>query len=103
LHPLAFMSEKLKRRLRAQREQEDTDGAFAERLLEGVATIEREFDGAQRDQLLALVDETFERHLQIRQNTARAQIALEQLRANQERLCGLLKLVLAPPGSGTLH
>ena len=61
MHTLAFMSEKLKRRLRAHREQEDTDGAFAERLLEGVATIEREFDGEQRDRLLALVDETFER------------------------------------------
>jgi hypothetical protein len=93
----------LKKRLRAHREQEGTDGAFAERLLEGVATIEREFDGEQRDRLLALVDETFERHLQIRQNTARAQIALEQLRANQERLFGLLKLILTPPGSGTLH
>jgi hypothetical protein len=97
------MSEKLKKRLRTHREQESTDGVFAERLLEGVATIEREFDGEQRDRLLALVDETFERHLQIRQNTARAQIALEQLRANQERLCGLLKLVLTPPGSATLH
>jgi hypothetical protein len=97
------VSEKLKKRLRAHREQEGTDGAFAERLLEGVATIEREFDGEQRDRLLALVDETFERHLQIRQNTARAQIALEHLRANQERLFGLLKLILTPPGSGTLH
>jgi hypothetical protein len=97
------MSEKLKKRLRAHREQEGTDGAFAERLLEGVTTIEREFEGEQRDRLLALVDETFERHLQIRQNTARAQIALEQLRANQERLFGLLKLILTPPGSGTLH
>ena len=103
MHPHAFMSEKLKKRLRAHREQEGTDGAFAERLLEGVATIEREFDGEQRDRLLALVDETFERHLQIRQNTARAQIALEQLCANQERLFGLLKLILTPPGSGTLH
>jgi hypothetical protein len=97
------MSEKLKKRLRAHREQEGSDDAFAERLLERVATIEREFDGQQRDRLLALVEETFERHLQIRQNTARAQIALDQLRANQERLFGLLKLILAPPGSGTLH
>jgi hypothetical protein len=103
LHLRAFVSEKLKKRLRAHREQEGTDGAFAERLLEGVATIEREFDGEQRDRLLALVDETFERHLQIRRNTARVQIALEQLRTNQERLFGLLKLILAPPGSGTLH
>jgi hypothetical protein len=97
------MSEKLKKRLRAHREQESTDRAFAERLLEGVETIEREFDGEQRDRLLALVDETFERHLQIRRNTARAQLALEQLHGNQERLFGLLKLILAQPGSGTLH
>jgi hypothetical protein len=97
------MSEKLKRRLQAHREQEGADGAFADRLLEGVATIEREFVGEQRDRLLALVDETFERHLQIRQNTARAQIALEQLRANQERLFELLKLIVTPPGNGTLH
>ena len=103
MHPYAFVSEKLKKRLRAHREQEGADGAFADRLLEGVATIEREFDGEQRDRLLALVDETFERHLQIRQNTARAQIALEQLRANQERLFELLKLIVTPPGSGTLH
>jgi len=97
------MSEKLKQRLRTHREQEGGDGAFAERLLEGVATIEREFDGEQRDRLLALVDETFERHLQIRQNTARARIALEQLHGNQERLLGLLKLILTPSRSGTLH
>jgi hypothetical protein len=97
------MSEKLKKRLRTHRERESSDGVFAERLLESVATIEREFDGEQRDQLLALVDETFERHLQIRQNTVRARIALEQLRGNQERLLGLLKLILAPRRSGTLH
>ena len=103
MHPHAFMLEKLKKRLRVHREQESTDGSFAERLLEGVEAIEREFDGEQRDQLLALVDETFECHLQIRQNTARAQLALEQLRGNQERLFGLLKLILAQPGSGILH
>ena len=97
------MSEKLKERLRAHREHEGSNGAFAERLLEGVATIEREFDGEQRERLLALVDETFERHLRIRQNTARAQISLDQLRADQERLFGLLRLILSRPGSGTLH
>jgi hypothetical protein len=97
------MSEELKKRLRAHREQEGKEGAFAERLLTGVATIEREFDGEQRDRLLALVDETFERHLQIRRNTAQAQIALEQLRVNQERLFGLLKLILTPPTGGTFH
>jgi hypothetical protein len=97
------VSEKLKKRLRAQREHEGSNGAFAERLLEGVATIEREFEGEQRERLLALVDETFERHLQIRQSTARAQVALEQLRADQERLFGLLKLILTRPESSTLH
>ncbi len=103
MHPHAFMSEKLKERLRTHREQESSDGAIAESLLESVATIEREFDGEQRDRLLELVDETFERHLEIRQNTARAQIALEQLRCNQERLVGLLKLILTPTRSETLH
>jgi hypothetical protein len=97
------MSEKLKKRLRAHREQGGFEGTFADRLLEGVATIEREFDGEQRERLLALVDETYERHLQIRQNTARAQIALEQLRADQEQLLGLLKLIVSPPGSEALH
>jgi len=103
LHPRASMSEKLKKRLRAQREQEGSAGNFAERLLEGVATIEREFDGEQRERLLALVDETFERHLEIRQNTARARVALEQLRADHEQLFGLLRLIVTPPGSGALH
>jgi hypothetical protein len=97
------MSEKLKKRLRAQRDQHGFDGAFAERLLEGVATIEREFRGKQRERLLALVDETWERHLQIRRNTDRARIALEQLRDDQEKLFGLLKLLVTPPGSGSLH
>lgn len=97
------MSEKLKKRLRAHREHEGSNGAFAERLLEGVATIEREFDGEQRERLLALVDETFERHLQIRQNAARARISLERLRADQERLFELLKLIMARPGSSALH
>jgi len=97
------MPEKLKTRLRAHRDREGSEGAFAERLLESVATIEREFDGEQRERLLALADEAFERHLQIRRNTARARVALEQLRAGQEQLVGLLKLILTPPGSGTLH
>jgi hypothetical protein len=97
------VSEELKKRLRAHREREGSDGAFAERLLDGVATIEREFDGEQRERLLALVDETFERHLQIRRNTARAQLSLERLRADHERLFGLLKLILTRPGSGSLH
>lgn len=97
------MSEKLKARLRSHSEQEGPDGVFAERLLEGVATIEREFDGEQREQLLALVDETFERHLQIRRSTARAHVALEQLRANHEHLVRLLELIVTPPGSEALH
>ena len=103
LHCRAAMSKKLKQRLRAHREQKGTDGAFAERLLEGVATIEREFEGEQRERLLALVDETFERHLQIRQTTTRARIALEQVRADHERLFGLLTLIVSPPGSEALH
>lgn len=103
MHPYAFVSDKLKRRLRAHREREGADGTFAERLLEGVATIEREFDGEQRDRLLALVNEAFERHLQIRRNTTRVRTAVEQLRADQERLFALLKLIMTPPGSGSLH
>jgi len=97
------MSERLKMRLRSHGEREGSEGAFAERLLESVATIEREFEGEQRERLLALVDETFERHLQIRRNTARARSALEQLRASHRELFGLLKLIVTPPGSGTLH
>jgi len=96
------MSGRLKRRLRTYRDQKGSDAGFAEHLLECIATIERDFEGEQRERLMSLADETFQRHLQIRRITTRARSALAQLRADQERLLELLGLVAAPPGR-TVH
>jgi hypothetical protein len=95
--------EKLKERIRAHRDRNDADRGFAERLLEGVERIEREFEGEQRLRLLGMVADTLERHLRIRESAVETHTALAELHANQGRLLRLLELLAPCPSSETLH
>ena len=98
------MSDALRRRILGVRDEAGADPWFADRLLEGVRRIESDFDGGERERLLSLVSETLDRHLEIRQSSARARRALAQLKADQERIVQLLRLLAAAPGGDrTLH
>ena len=97
------MAEELEKRLRARREAGASARAFAERLLEAVARIQQQFDGPERDRLLALAGQTLDRHLEIQKSALEARAALEQLRADQQRLLRLIEFALAPRRDGPLH
>jgi len=97
------MSAKLKRRIREHERRSPGDRAFAGRLLELAEQIERRFDGPERSRLLLLAEETFERHLVLRDQTRRAHASLDRLRADQQRLTQIIALLKARPESETLH
>ena len=93
------MSEGLKKRIRERAERSD----FADKLLEIAARIERDFDGQERERLLDMVDESLDRHVEIRENTRSARKALEQLQTNQRALLRLFDFITARPESTTVH
>lgn len=76
---------------------------FSERLLSIASQIEREFDGIERTRLLRLVNETIERHIEIRDNTRRAREALAQLEEDQRTLLQLFEFITARPEAETVH
>ena len=65
--------------------------------------IERRFDGNERSRLLRLAEETFERHLVLRDQTRLAHESLDRLRADQLRLTRIIALLEARPEGETLH
>ncbi len=93
------MSKALKKRIRERAEKPD----FLNRLLEIATQIERDFDGKERDRLLDLVQETLDRHVEIRENTRSAREALEQLQTNQRALLRLFDFITARPERATVH
>jgi hypothetical protein len=97
------MVAKLKRRLRDHERANPGDASFAGRLMALTDEIERRFDGDERSRLLLLAEETFDRHLTLRDHTRRAHASLDQLRADQQRLMQLLEMLRARPECETLH
>jgi hypothetical protein len=93
------MSKNLKKRIRERAENSD----FSIRLLEIATQIERDFDGSERTRLLDLVQETLDRHVDIRENTRRAREALEQLQSDQRALLRLFDFITARPERATVH
>ena len=83
--------------------EEKPESEFAERLTEIANQIERDFDGDERSQLLELVNETLERHVEIQENTRRAREALAQLQSDQRTLLQLFEFITARPERETLH
>ena len=92
MHWLCAMSKGLKKRIRERAEKSD----FLNRLLEIATQIERDFDGKERDRLLGLVQETLDRHVEIRENTRKAREALEQLQSDQRALSGPVATPCSP-------
>jgi hypothetical protein len=97
------MSEELKQRIRAHGRRHAGDRSFAERLLDSAELIESEFAGRERKQLLELVNETFERHLALRDHTRKARENLTALRSHQRRLRELALLMRTRADDETLH
>jgi hypothetical protein len=93
------MTQNLKDRILEQVDRSD----FAGRLIVIAKQIERDFDGAERERLLSLVQETLDRHVGIRENTRRARETLEQLHKEQQTLLQLFEFITARPESQTLH
>ena len=93
------MTRELKQRINERADRTD----FSDRLLDIANQIERDFDGLERERLLALVHETLERHVEIRENTRRAREALEQLHKDQQTLLQLFEFITARPERETVH
>ncbi len=99
MHWLCAVSKALKKRIRERAEKPD----FLNRLLEIATQIERDFDGKERDRLLDLVQETLDRHVEIRENTRKAREALEHLQSDQRALLRLFDFITARPERATVH
>jgi len=93
------VSKEIKNRIRQRADASD----FSNRLLEIAGHIERDFDGREREQLLELVRETLNRHVEIRASTRRARAALDKLQSDQQTLLQLFDFITARPESETLH
>jgi hypothetical protein len=99
----AAVVQRLIARIREHRSASPGQARFAERLLETVYQIERDFRGQERERLLALVTETFDRYVEIGRNAARAREALRRLRDDQARLLQLVEFVAAETRPRVLH
>ena len=98
LHQSRAMPERPRRSPRSPQQP-----AFADRMTDIATQIERDFEGEEREQLLELVHETLERHVEIEENSRRAREALEQLQADQRALLQLFEFITAVPDRETLH
>lgn len=103
MHRHSRVSARLKQRLNEHGHESPNDAAFVARLLELMQEIERGFDGDERSRLLRLAEETFERHLALRDHTRSARDSLTQLSADQSRLVHILEGLRARPDGETLH
>lgn len=86
-------------RIRARAAHSD----FAERLLEIVEQIESHFDDPEREQLLAMVEEALDRHVEIGETARRTREALDRLRSDQHTLLRLFDFLTASPERETIH
>ena len=93
------MTRKLEEPIRIRTDQSE----FRGRLLEIAKQIENDFKGRERAQLLAMVEEALERHVEIREATEKARKALEKLRSDQHTLLRLFDFITASPDRETVH
>ena len=93
----------VKKQLTDQIKKRVGESEFADRLINIATQIEHDFQGDEQERLLALVSETIDRHLKIRENTQRAHAALKQLEADQNDLLKLFEMITIRPDSETLH
>jgi hypothetical protein len=93
------MTRRIEEQLRARADRSE----FGKRLLEISKQIESDFEGPEREKLLALVAEALDRHFEIRETAERTNRALEKLRADQHELLQLFDFITANPDRETLH
>ncbi len=93
------MMRNLEERIRARTDRTE----FGDRLLEIAKQIESDFKGRERERLLDMVDETLDRHVEIREATEKTQGALEKLRSDQHTLLRLFDFITASPDRETVH
>lgn len=89
------MVEELRQRIREHGRRDRRDAFFGERLLELLEQIEHRFSGAERERLLLLASRTFERHLELRDQSLRIRERLARL-AEEQRMLGELCMLLSP-------
>ena len=94
LQRFGFMRAELTDRIRKHAGESD----FANRLIEIATQIEQDFRGEEQERLLELVRETLDRHVEIRDNTQRARVALQRLQADQQALLQLFDFIVDRPG-----
>ncbi len=94
-----IMSERLRKKIRERAEKRE----FADQLMDIATRIERDFEGDERERLLALVHEALDRHVEIREQTRAARDALIQLQADQRALLRLFDFITARPERATIH
>ena len=97
------MSKDLKRRIHEYGRRDRRNAFFAERLLDLTERIERDFDGEERERLLAKARDAFDRHVQLRDQTRSVRDALARLREDQKRLLELFELISPRPQGELLH
>jgi hypothetical protein len=93
------MMRNLEERIRARTDRTE----FGDRLLEIAKQIESDFKGRERERLLDMVEETLDRHVEIREAAERAHGALEKLRSDQHTLLRLFDFITASPDRETVH
>ena len=93
------MTRKIEEQLRARADRSE----FGRRLLEISKQVERDFEGQERDRLLALVAEALDRHFEIRETAKRTREALDRLRSDQHALLRLFDFITANPDRETIH
>jgi hypothetical protein len=101
--PISVVDGTLKARLLEHARDERADSAFVDRLLTLMDRIEREFSGEHREQLLALAQDTFDRHLRQRCETRRARAGLAAWSEDQRRLLALLDFLSRDARGARIH
>jgi len=101
--PISAVDGTLKERLREHARDERADSAFVDRLLALLERIEREFRGEHREQLLALAQDTFDRHVRQRRATSRARTGLAAWSEDQRRLLALLDFLSRDARGARIH
>jgi hypothetical protein len=97
------MEQRLIARIRELETHSPDRARIAERLLQAIATINREFRGADRERMLQSVEETLDRFVEIGEQTQRIQASLARMRKDLTALSQLLEFLSPTPEKRTLH
>jgi Mg2+ and Co2+ transporter CorA len=97
------VSDKLKQRIHEYGRRDRRNAFFAERLIDLTERIEREFEGEERERLLAKARDAFDRHVQLRDQTHSVREVLARMREDQKRLLELCELISPRPEGELLH